>query len=268
MMVWVNGPVRSAASRPAWRAAKKSARKKGKPLEDRRASDAMADGYTLAERFTRSKSTAAGRLWHGSSRTSTASSSTTGPAPRAGGLLLGWAFAAWPRMCQNHGTSLLGVHYFTSRIRSRPGNEDTRRRQGTSIWKYWRPCAASACTTATTTRRRGLSAMSSNLGDHRGKEDRREHRRRIAGDAQDDVFDIVILVSGDSDVTGSVEAAMIRYPNKRVVVAFPPGRESSQSRNVSTAAFAIGRKNPKDSQFTDRVIKPDGHVLICPQGWR
>ena len=31
------------------------------------------------------------------------------------------------------GQRLLGVHYFTTRIRSRPGDEDTRRRQGTYL---------------------------------------------------------------------------------------------------------------------------------------
>ena len=88
------------------------------------------------------------------------------------------------------------------------------------------------------------------------------------GDAQDDAFDTAVLVSGDSDLTGPLEAVRKRYPDKRVVVAFPPGRESSQLRNAATAAFVIGRKNLKDSQLPDRVAKPDGHVLIRPQGWR
>ena len=44
-------------------------------------------------------------------------------------------------------------------------------------------------------------------------------------DAQANLFDTAILISGDSDLTGAVLAARERY-GKRVLVAFPPGRRS------------------------------------------
>ena len=81
-------------------------------------------------------------------------------------------------------------------------------------------------------------------------------------------FDTAILVSGDSDLTRPVQAVQARYPRKRVVVAFPPDRESSRLRQAATAGFVIRRKKLKDSQLPDRVSKPDGHVLIRAQDWR
>ena len=71
----------------------------------------------------------------------------------------------------------------------------------------------------------------------------------------------------ESDLTRPVKAVQTRFPGKRVVVAFPPDRESSQLRKAATAGFMIGRKKLKDGQLPDRVIKRDGRVLIRPQEW-
>ena len=54
----------------------------------------------------------------------------------------------------------------------------------------------------------------------------------LLGDAQDDVFDAAIIVSADSDLTSPARAVRQRYPEKRVVVAFPPNRVSKQLRQT------------------------------------
>ena len=113
-----------------------------------------------------------------------------------------------------------------------------------------------------------MNACSFLVGPLSVNDDRREHRGRIVGGAQDDAFDTAILVSGDSDLTRPVQAVQTRYPTKRVVVAFPPNRTSSQLRDAASAGFVIGRKKLLDSQLPDRVIKRDGHVLTRPQEWR
>ena len=89
----------------------------------------------------------------------------------------------------------------------------------------------------------------------------------LLGDAQDDVFDTAIVVSGDGDLAGPVRAVRRRYPHKRVVVAFPPGRHSAGLRNAATAFFTIGRDALRDGQFPQRVTKADGYVLTRPQKW-
>ena len=186
----------------------------------------------------------------------------------------GWRRLYWldvHRLAENllkPGQRLLGVHYFTTRIRSRPGDEDTRRRQATYL---------EALET--------LPGVHLHYGHYLAKTRRCPRCQatweafeekmtdvniavELLEGAQADAFDTAILVSGDSDLTRPVQAVQARYPRKRVVVAFPPDRESSRLRQAATAGFVIGRKKLKDSQLPDRVSKPDGHVLIRPQEWR
>lgn len=89
----------------------------------------------------------------------------------------------------------------------------------------------------------------------------------LLGDAQDDVFDTAIIVSADSDLVGPVTTVLRRYPNKRMIIAFPPKRVSKHLRQVATGYFTIGRKKFEDSQLPNRVIKPDGYVLTRPFAW-
>ena len=87
-------------------------------------------------------------------------------------------------------------------------------------------------------------------------------------DAQDDVFDTAILITGDSDQSGPICVVKSRHPNKRVLVAFPPERHSKQLREVSHAYFTIGRGKIAASQFPDTIIKPDGYPIHKPAQWR
>lgn len=89
----------------------------------------------------------------------------------------------------------------------------------------------------------------------------------LLGDAQDDVFDTAIIVSADSDLTRPVAAIRQRYPDKRVVVALPPRRNSVRLREAATASFTIGRGLVSKSLLPDKVIKADGYVLTRPQRW-
>ena len=90
----------------------------------------------------------------------------------------------------------------------------------------------------------------------------------LLGDAQDDVFDTAIIVSADSDLTSPARAVRQRYPEKRVVVAFPPNRVSKQLRQTATASFTIGRRIISDSQLPERVAKANGYVLRKPPQWQ
>ena len=91
---------------------------------------------------------------------------------------------------------------------------------------------------------------------------------KILGDAGDDKFDTAVIVSGDSDLTGPIEEVRARYPDKRVVVAFPPNRHADSLKIAADAYFTIGRNALRDSQFPDTVVKPDGYPLSRPDRWR
>ena len=86
-------------------------------------------------------------------------------------------------------------------------------------------------------------------------------------DAYDDMFDVAILISADSDLTAPIEIARQEYANKRVVAMFPPNRMSRHLRKVATSSSRIGRDLLRDSQLPDPVAKPGGYPVHKPARW-
>ena len=91
---------------------------------------------------------------------------------------------------------------------------------------------------------------------------------RLLDDAQDNMFDIAIVISADGDLAGPLRAVRERYPGKRVIVAFPPGRYSDNLCRAATRPLYIGRGKLQGSLLPDKVVKPDGYVLTRPSNWR
>lgn len=90
----------------------------------------------------------------------------------------------------------------------------------------------------------------------------------LLNDAHDDSFDSAILLTADSDLAGPIESVVSRYPNKRVIVAFPPGRSSVKLESIASGTYHIGENSLKASQLPENVVKPDGYVLSRPEKWR
>ena len=87
-------------------------------------------------------------------------------------------------------------------------------------------------------------------------------------DAFQDQFDVVLLVSADSDLVGPVKAVQRLFSGKRVVVAFPPGRSSKALKQAADAQIYVGRNVLAKSLFPDQVVKPDGYILRRPLEWQ
>ena len=185
----------------------------------------------------------------------------------------GWRRYYWLDLCSlseqllRPGQRLVMVHYFTAGVFAEPGNPDKPVRQNTYL---------EALET--------LPDLHVHKGYYRAKEQRcsacgatwKTYEEKttdvniaveMLSDAQDDVFDTAIIVSGDGDLAGPVRRVRERYPKKRVVIAFPPGRHSAGLRNAATAFFTIGRDALRDSQFPRQVTKADGYVLTRPPAW-
>jgi len=60
-------------------------------------------------------------------------------------------------------------------------------------------------------------------------------------DAFQDNFDVALIISADSDLKGPIQKTKELFPEKRIVVAFPPGRSSVELKNTADACFHIGR---------------------------
>jgi hypothetical protein len=54
------------------------------------------------------------------------------------------------------------------------------------------------------------------------------------------------------------------FPDKRVIVAFPPMRHSAQLKHLAHGHLQIGRANLAKSIFPDRIRKADGFTLRKP----
>ena len=156
------------------------------------------------------------------------------------------------------------VRYFTTRVLAVPGDPDKPKRQNVYLealetlsnvtiqYGYFLPKERTCHRCGTTLRTYEEKMTDVNIAVS------------LLADAQDGIYD---TASADSDLSSPIEEVLRRYPDKRVLVAFPPDRASQQLRKVATASFTIGRDAFRDSQLPDLVTKPDGFVLNRPSTW-
>ena len=86
-------------------------------------------------------------------------------------------------------------------------------------------------------------------------------------DAHLDMFDVAMLVSGDSDLAPAVVAVRELHAAKRVVIANPPARRSDVLARSANGSFPIGRKKLADCQLASSIVTRGGHQLIRPPKW-
>jgi uncharacterized LabA/DUF88 family protein len=86
-------------------------------------------------------------------------------------------------------------------------------------------------------------------------------------DAFEDRFDTALLISADSDLRAPLQKIRQLFPEKRIVVAFPPNRHSFELRSTAHAYLTIGRASLAKSQFPPEIVKADGYVLSRPASW-
>ena len=87
-------------------------------------------------------------------------------------------------------------------------------------------------------------------------------------DTYTDRYDIALIVSGDADLQPPMEIIKLDHPSKRVVVVFPPERDSYHLRSIAHEYFRIGRARLSKSQLPAVVKKADGYALRRPVEWR
>ena len=162
---------------------------------------------------------------------------------------------------------LNAVHYFTARISSPSGKSDAVERQNTYL---------DALETLPNThlhyghylaKQRRCRNCNASWQTYEEKMTDVKIAMNFLIDAQDNAFDTALIVSADGDLTPIVETVLCRYPNKRVVIAFPPRRFSAQLKETASASFTIGRKKLKDSQLPDQVESEFGFILSRPLEW-
>ena len=90
----------------------------------------------------------------------------------------------------------------------------------------------------------------------------------LLSDAHHDVFDTAIIISADGDLAGPVAKIRRTYPGKKVVMAFPPDRNSARLQKLANGFIRLRQDTLRTSQLPRSVTGYDGHVLQCPAEWK
>jgi uncharacterized LabA/DUF88 family protein len=77
-------------------------------------------------------------------------------------------------------------------------------------------------------------------------------------------FDTAFLVSADSDLAPPVALIRSQFPDKRILLAMPPGRKCDDLDRVVDGAFHIGKSALRRSQLRNPVVRADGFHLWKP----
>lgn len=80
-------------------------------------------------------------------------------------------------------------------------------------------------------------------------------------------YEVAYLISADSDLVPAIERLKIHFPQKRIIVCFPPDRFSSELQQVCHVDKTIHDKYLAKSQFKQQVINKKGYVIERPIEW-
>lgn len=90
---------------------------------------------------------------------------------------------------------------------------------------------------------------------------------QILCDAYADAFDIALIVSGDADLVPPIAAVRSMFPNKRLIVAFPPNRFSAELVLTAHVSMNIYESKFRKSRLPSPVVLPSGVSLTRPREW-
>ena len=92
---------------------------------------------------------------------------------------------------------------------------------------------------------------------------------RVVEDAFDNRFDVALIISGDSDMIPPIELLQERFPEKSVIVVFPPRRRNGElaSRVGNSNSYSLKPETVESHRFPSTVTTSSGHDLNAPTGW-
>lgn len=164
------------------------------------------------------------------------------------------------------GQHLLATHYFSARIRDNGRNAADQKRQSDYLEAL--ACQGVQCQFGHyLEKQRECRKCHATWPDYEEKMTDVNIAIQLMTDAFDDVFDVALVVSGDSDLTTPIRRVRERFPEKRVIVAFPPQRHSKALKQHASGHLAISENKLRASQLPDQITKPDGFVLFRPASW-
>ncbi len=166
------------------------------------------------------------------------------------------------------GQQLEVVHYFTTRIRANGNNTRDMRRQTAYLEALATLPGMTLHFGHYLDKPRQCRVCDAQWMDYEEKMTDVNIAVQLLADAFENRFDTALLVSADSDLTTPVRQVLSRFPQKRIVIAQPPGRNSVALCRVASGYFTIGEAKLRGAQLPDHVARADGYVLTRPAHWR
>jgi uncharacterized LabA/DUF88 family protein len=90
---------------------------------------------------------------------------------------------------------------------------------------------------------------------------------RLIEDAVEDRYDMALLISADSDLCPVITTLKRLRPHKRVVIAFPPKRYSTELKRTANGFVSIGDDKLRRSQLPPVVTTDGGLTFLRPKEW-
>jgi uncharacterized LabA/DUF88 family protein len=87
-------------------------------------------------------------------------------------------------------------------------------------------------------------------------------------DAFKDEFETALIITGDGDLVPPIAAVKEEFPDKKVVIVFPPERDNPRLTEVADESFRLGRGRLAKCQLPYVVTKKNGYKLIKPGEWK
>lgn len=163
--------------------------------------------------------------------------------------------------------TLQATHFFTARIRLAGNNHDDQQRQSDYLDALAARDSLHIHYGHYLKKTRECRKCKATWPDYEEKMTDVNIAVQLLADAFDDRFDTALIISADSDLTTPVRFVKERFPNKKIIVAQPPGRNSSQLSQAATAAFQISKTKVRQNQLPETITTETGLTLQRPSTW-
>jgi uncharacterized LabA/DUF88 family protein len=83
-----------------------------------------------------------------------------------------------------------------------------------------------------------------------------------------DMWDVALIISGDSDLIPAIEEVKKTFPTKKIGVAIPIGRRAEELKQVTDFHRKVKPKHLESCQFDDEITIDHDIKLHRPYSWR
>jgi len=82
-----------------------------------------------------------------------------------------------------------------------------------------------------------------------------------------DLYDTIIIMSGDTDLAPVVQSCKNIFPDKEVIFAFPYARKNNELIKLEPKSFSVNPKKYLNHQFSNPYILSNGEKIFKPKIW-